>query len=156
MLNGLIGIRIHNDNMSLRIEKLSEHLASEVSGIDLASPIPEGAFAALKHAFYRHSVLVFHDQDIDEDQQISFSKRFGPLEPTMVNDPSGGGGWINHLSNIDEEGNIIPPADPRMLYKQGQLALAFRQFLQGGAIPGRSALRSGSSPRGGWERSTPP
>ena len=105
--------------MALKIEKLGEQLAAEVSGIDLASPVPDDAFAELKHAFYRHTVLVFHDQDIDEDQHIAFSKRFGPLEPTMVNDPSGGGGWVNHFSNIDEDGNIIPPDDTRMLYNKG-------------------------------------
>ena len=107
--------------MSLRIHKLSEHIAAEVSGIDLASPIHDDEFDALKNAFYQHTVLVFHDQDIDEDQQIEFSKRFGPLEPTMVNDPSGGGGWVNHLSNIDEAGNIIPPSDQRMLYNKGNI-----------------------------------
>lgn len=105
--------------MTLKIEKLGEHLAAEVSGINLASPIPDDTLAELKHAFYRHTVLVFHDQDIDEDQHIAFSKLFGPLEPTMVNDPSGGGGWVNHFSNIDEEGNIIPPDDTRMLYNKG-------------------------------------
>ena len=107
--------------MSLRFVKLGEHLASEVCGIDLASPIEDSVFEQLRNAFYKYTVLVFRGQDIDADQQIDFSKRFGALEPTMVNDPSGGGGWINKLSNIDDEGNILPETHKKMLYLKGNI-----------------------------------
>jgi alpha-ketoglutarate-dependent 2,4-dichlorophenoxyacetate dioxygenase len=107
--------------MELRIKKLSEHLAAEVTGVDLSSPIDDGDFETIRKAFYKHSVLVFHEQTMDEDQQVAFSRRFGPLEPTMLNDPSGGGGWLNKLSNVDEEGRIIPQSDQRMLFLKGNL-----------------------------------
>ena len=102
--------------MTLTINKLGENLGAEVTEIDLESPIDDEVFDQVRRAFYKYSVLVFHDQDIDEDQHIAFSKRFGPLEATMVNDHSGGGGWVNHISNVDDKGNIIPPDDNRMLY----------------------------------------
>jgi alpha-ketoglutarate-dependent 2,4-dichlorophenoxyacetate dioxygenase len=107
--------------MTLSINKLGEYLGAEIHGIDLAVPIDDAVVDELKYAFYKYSVLVFHDQDIDDDQQIEFSKLFGPLEPTMVNDPSGGGGWINRLSNVDDEGNILPTSHQRMLYLKGNI-----------------------------------
>jgi len=107
--------------MSLSIRKLGEHLAAEVQGIDLASPIEDSVFDQIRKAFYQHTVLVFRGQEIDDDQQIEFSKRFGPLEPTMVNDPSGGGGWISRLSNVDDEGHILPASHKKMLYLKGNV-----------------------------------
>ena len=35
---------------------------------------------AIQGAFHQHSVLVFRDQDITDDQQVAFSERFGELE----------------------------------------------------------------------------
>jgi len=107
--------------MSLRIRKLGEYLGAEVSGIDLTSPLDDDVVDRLRHAFYEHTVLVFHDQEINDDQQVEFTKNFGPLEPTMVNDPSGGGGWINRLSNVDDEGRILPESHNKMLYLKGNI-----------------------------------
>ncbi|MDA1065821.1 MAG: TauD/TfdA family dioxygenase [Verrucomicrobia bacterium] len=107
--------------MGLRITKLNDLFAAEVEGIDLARPIDDDVFDQLESAFYEHSVLIFRDQNLTEQQHIEFSKKFGPLEPTMVNDPSGGGGWINRISNVDTKGNIIPPSDKSMLYLKGNL-----------------------------------
>ena len=107
--------------MSLTINLLGEHLGAEVSSIDLAAPIEADVIEELNPAFFKNKVLVFRNQDISDDQQVAFSKLFGPLEPTMKNDPSGGGGWINRLSNVDLDGNLIPPSDKAMLYLKGNL-----------------------------------
>ena len=107
--------------MGLRITKLNDLFAAEVEGVNLTRPIDDEVFDQLKNAFYEHSVLIFRGQDLTEDQHIEFSKRFGTLEPTMVNDPSGGGGWINRISNVDLNGNLIAPSDKSMLYLKGNL-----------------------------------
>ncbi len=33
----------------------------------------------------RYAVLVFHDQPIDDAQQLAFSHNFGPIEPAVNN-----------------------------------------------------------------------
>ncbi len=102
--------------MTVTISKLEEHIGAEIQDIDITSPIDDETFEQLRNAFYKYSVLVFQDQDITDEQHVAFSKRFGQLEMTMVNDPIGNGGPIGIISNLDENGEIIPPEDPRMLY----------------------------------------
>ena len=102
--------------MALKIRKLEEHIGAEVEGVDIASPIDAETFEQLRLALCKYAVLVFRDQDITDEQHVRFSEGFGPLEMTMPNDPIGDGGPIGVISNLDEHGDIIPPADPRTLY----------------------------------------
>ena len=105
--------------MSVRIEKISEHIGAEVHGVDIASPIDRGTFSLLREAFHRHSVLVFRGQEISDDQHVAFSEGFGPLEMTIPSDPVGDGGPIGVICNVDDNGEVIPPGDKRMLYQKG-------------------------------------
>lgn len=79
------------------IRKLEEHIGVEVQGVDITRSINAETFQKLREALYTHAVLIFHNQDITDQQHVAFSEGFGPLEMTMVNDPTGGGGSINIL-----------------------------------------------------------
>ena len=105
--------------MELAIRKLQEHIGAEVEGVDITAPIDESIFAQLRDALYRSSVLVFRGQDITDEQHVAFTGGFGPLEMTMPNDPIGDGGPVGVISNLDEDGAVIPPDDTRMLYQRG-------------------------------------
>jgi len=105
--------------MAITIRKLNEHIGAEVQGVDLTAPIADETFARLRDVLYNHAVLVFHDQDITDEQHVAFSEGFGRLEMTMVSDPIGDGGPIGIISNVDEHGDIIPPDDSRILYTVG-------------------------------------
>lgn len=61
------------------IRPITSHLGAEVANVDLSQPLGNRAFDAIYEAFARHSVLVFHDQDLTPEQHIAFSRRFGPL-----------------------------------------------------------------------------
>ena len=61
------------------IRPITPHLGAEVAGVDLAQPLSNAAFDAVHAAFERHSVLVFHDQELTPEQHVAFSRRFGPL-----------------------------------------------------------------------------
>jgi alpha-ketoglutarate-dependent 2,4-dichlorophenoxyacetate dioxygenase len=66
-------------------------------------------------------VLVFADQPMDDDQQIAFSERFGPLEGTAGANP-GRGTPFARQSNIDiGSGALIPPSDRRMDYQKSNM-----------------------------------
>ena len=54
--------------------------AGEVSGIDLTQPLSRADADAIDASMDRYGVLVFHDQDITDAQQIAFSTALGPLE----------------------------------------------------------------------------
>ena len=62
------------------VEPLTGALGAEVSGLDLAAPLPQATISALSEALVRHKVLFFRDQAITTDQHLAFGRQFGPLE----------------------------------------------------------------------------
>ncbi|MFM7305361.1 MAG: TauD/TfdA family dioxygenase, partial [Alphaproteobacteria bacterium] len=51
-----------------------------VAGIDLKNPVSAADAAAIDAGMDKFGVLVFHGQDINDEQQLAFSRHFGPLE----------------------------------------------------------------------------
>lgn len=96
--------------MALSIDRLHDDFGAEVSGADLTRPIDDAVFGAIRDAFDEYSVLVFRDQDFDDESQIAFSRHFGPLEMT-VDSNVGGGTPIADISNVDPLTDLIIPVD---------------------------------------------
>jgi len=106
--------------MGLSVRKLHPHFAAEITGVRLRD-IDDPTFAHLRDAFEEHSVLVFHDQHMTDDEQIAFTSRFGPLEQTTTSIAQNTrvAPQIADLSNVDAEGNTLSADDRRMLYHKG-------------------------------------
>ena len=66
--------------MSITMRPLSDALGAEVVGVDASRPIDKADFARIRKAHLDHHVLVFRDQHLTPQQQIDFSRRFGPLD----------------------------------------------------------------------------
>jgi taurine dioxygenase len=66
--------------MRLKIHPLSNALGAEIIGLDASRPLDSDTFAAVHQAHLDHLVLVFRDQTLTPQQQIDFSKCFGPLD----------------------------------------------------------------------------
>src|SRR5918995_2360612 len=66
--------------MSVAIRQIHPVFVGEVSGIDLARPLTAEEVAAIEAGMDRYAVLVFHDQKLTDEQQMAFSRNFGPLE----------------------------------------------------------------------------
>lgn len=105
--------------MGIGIRRLGGHFAAEISGVDLTRPVDDVTVAEIRAALDEHSVLVFHDQAFDDDSQVAFSRRLGPLEATISSNPGGAGTYIAMISNVDAEGRLIPPDDKRMIFNSG-------------------------------------
>src|SRR5690348_5752087 len=99
--------------------------AGEVSGIDLTRPLSREDAAAIDAGMDKYGVLVFHDQDITDAQQIAFSTTLGPLElkkrPGNIRKASESrlGAGIGDLSNLDKNGKIISAEDRQWFFKLG-------------------------------------
>lgn len=135
--------------MAVAVKRLTRHFAAEVSGIDIRESVPDGDFDDIREAFDEHSILVFRDQDITDEQQVAFSERFGPLETTVNSNPGGAGTVVTILSNLDEAGTVIPPTDRRMVFNTGnQMWHTDSSFKE---VPATASLLSGRQvpPEGG-------
>ena len=105
--------------MDFTLQKLTENIGAEVKDINLTTPISKDTFTQLRTALAEHAVLVFHDQEISDEQHVAFTEGLGRIEMTMRNDPIGDGGPVGILTNLDENGDLIPPEDPRVAYHRG-------------------------------------
>ncbi|WP_407155714.1 TauD/TfdA dioxygenase family protein [Bradyrhizobium sp. STM 3557] len=86
---------------------------AELRGITLSDVVSDDdAYAAVRAAFEEHSVLVLRDQDVSDDVQLAFSRRFGQPEVTKVG-TQGTGTYFVVLTTIGPDGTVVPP-DHRM------------------------------------------
>jgi alpha-ketoglutarate-dependent 2,4-dichlorophenoxyacetate dioxygenase len=75
----------------------------------------------VRAAFEEHSVLVFRGQEVTDESQLAFSRRFGPPEVTKVGSQGTGTNFVI-LTTIGEDGKVVP-ADhrPALRNKANQL-----------------------------------
>ena len=66
--------------MALAIRQLHKHFFGEVSGLDLRVPLTKEQAAEVEAAMDKYAVLVFHGQDITDEQQMAFALNFGERE----------------------------------------------------------------------------
>ncbi len=71
-------------------------------------PSDDAAYAAVRAAFEEHSVLVFRGQEVTDEVQLAFSRRFGPPEVTKVGSQGTGSHFVI-LSTIGPDGKVVPP-----------------------------------------------
>jgi alpha-ketoglutarate-dependent 2,4-dichlorophenoxyacetate dioxygenase len=95
-----------NTPNKLTIEKVHPHIGAEVGGVDLTRPLGAAVFERIRDAFNEHSVLVFRDQRINDEQQVAFSRRFRELEKTSFAGLSRNP-YVYQISNIDGRGRIL-------------------------------------------------
>jgi alpha-ketoglutarate-dependent taurine dioxygenase len=83
---------------------------SVVPGLDLSSPPADEAFVDIATLVHREGVVLFRDQELDEEQQIAFSRGLGELElhpeklKQKATHPE-----IFDLSNVREDGRLDDP-----------------------------------------------
>jgi alpha-ketoglutarate-dependent 2,4-dichlorophenoxyacetate dioxygenase len=108
-------------NMAIEVSPLHPTLGAEVRNVDLTRLVPPEIFAEIEAAFNRYGILVFPDQPVTDEQQLAFSRRFGPLEvnpnyagATMRLRPD-----VADISNLDPEGRVLARDDRRNLFNLG-------------------------------------
>lgn len=65
--------------MTLQIRPLSTALGAEILGVDPSQEITDAVFAEIRQAWLDHTLLLFRGVAWTPEQQIAFTKRFGPL-----------------------------------------------------------------------------
>jgi len=105
----------------MELVKLHPLFGVEIRHVNVVAPMAESTFSAIRTALEERALLLFRNQDIDDDAKIAFSRRFGPLETTISANPAGGTLFARQ-SNLDTTTHeVIPPDDPRMIYQKANL-----------------------------------
>jgi alpha-ketoglutarate-dependent 2,4-dichlorophenoxyacetate dioxygenase len=136
--------------MAIQTRPLTPAFGAEIAGVDLRR-VDAATFAEIARAFNDHSVLLFRAQGLDDDEQIAFSERFGPLEKTIRTIVQDGGhrAEISNLANVDADDRMIPAGDRRNMFNAGnQMWHSDSSFKR---VPAMASLLSGREvpPEGG-------
>jgi alpha-ketoglutarate-dependent 2,4-dichlorophenoxyacetate dioxygenase len=103
--------------MTIKVTRLTPAFTARIDGADVTRPVDDSTWADIRAAFDEHSVLLFRGQALDDETQIAFSRRFGPLEVTRSMNPAAGTPFARQ-SNLDiKTGDVFPPDDRRMVYQ---------------------------------------
>lgn len=107
--------------MAITLEPIAQSFVARVTGVDLTAALSDEVFAQISAGLTRYGVLVFPDQALTNEQQVAFSKHFGPLETA----PNYAGAALRlpneftDISNLDHEGRILDPDDRLNQYNSG-------------------------------------
>ena len=93
----------------MEVVSLGPGFAAELRDATLADiASDDAAYAAARTAFEEHSVVVFRGQEVTDEVQLAFSRRFGPPEVTKVGSMGTGTHFVT-LSTIGADGKVVPP-----------------------------------------------
>ena len=98
--------------MPIEVAPLDAALGARITGIDLSRPLSDIEFASVHAAWLDHQVLIFPDQNMDDEDQVRFSQLFGDLPDKAVHSKGTKSGQQLHKSvmlvtNIREDGEVI-------------------------------------------------
>ncbi|RAI60825.1 TauD/TfdA dioxygenase family protein [Roseicella frigidaeris] len=137
----------------------------EVAGVDIRRGVTPAEAAAIEAAMDRYGVLVFHDQEIDDQQQIAFSRHFGPLELATGDLVQGEqrrlSMEVNDISNLHRDGSVMARDDRKRLFSLGNMLWhsdssfkatpAKYSLLSARVIPGAGGNTEFADMRAAWE-----
>jgi alpha-ketoglutarate-dependent taurine dioxygenase len=102
----------------LAIQSLSPTLGAEIVGLDLAQPLDPRALGRVRDAFHEHHMLCFRDQRLTDEQLMTFSVQFGPLEAFPEQDKTKGKIEVYNVANVSPEGEHLAVEDPRVIFQR--------------------------------------
>src|SRR5712692_7197811 len=110
--------------MPVITRRIGPCFAAEVDGVDVTKPLSTDEVAAIHAGMDEHAVLVFHDQRIDDAQQLAFTRSLGEIEhaigtslraPDQYRLPT----TFADVSNLDKENKVFARDDRRRLFAIG-------------------------------------
>ena len=110
--------------MPIAIRQIGPCLAGEVEGIDMREPLAAAEIAEIHAGMDRYAVLVFHGQDIDDDQQLAFTRSLGEIELTLNTGLRAESEYrlpptFADVSNLDQHNRPMARDDRRRLFSLG-------------------------------------
>jgi len=110
--------------MTVQIRQLHPHFVGEVSDVDLRKPLTRREAIDIEAGMDKYAVLIFHGQDITDEQQLEFALNFGEREKarggtvTKKEDYRLSSG-LNDVSNLGKDGKPLPKDHRTHLFNLG-------------------------------------
>jgi alpha-ketoglutarate-dependent 2,4-dichlorophenoxyacetate dioxygenase len=137
----------------------------EVEGVDLREAACAATLETVEEGMDRFAILVFHDQHIDDEQQVAFTRKFGPIDPADGDiarpDERRLPMEVNDISNLDREGRVLAREDRRRLFGLGNMLWhsdssfkptpAKYSLLHARVIPGKGGNTEFADMRAAWD-----
>ena len=105
--------------MSLTFTRMHPCFFATVSDVDLASPFGNDILIEILNGFAEHSVLLFRNQTLDDNSQIAFSERIGPLEKNVTATFGNSRPEISKISNVDINGEVLKKGSDDEIFLKG-------------------------------------
>ena len=108
--------------MKLVVTPFQTLFVAKITGVDLGRPIDEATQRAIERAMDTYAVCVLPGQHLEDEEQIAFSRLYGPLEVSKGIARKSGAACrkrriayseIFDISNLDENGGIRAEQDAR-------------------------------------------
>ncbi len=97
----------------MKIDPIHAEFGARISGVDLSRPLDYVGFDQIDDAITRYSLLLFENQQMNDEAHLEFTRRFGELEEEHVSYYSRGEiTYIGRVGNIDGDGNMPSLAEP--------------------------------------------
>jgi taurine dioxygenase len=90
---------------TIDIRPLAAPVGAEVRGLALSEPLSPDTLAMLHRALLRHQLLIFPDQQLDDEQHLQFSRHWGKLQLHVLDQyRHNGRPEILWITNLDPHG----------------------------------------------------
>jgi alpha-ketoglutarate-dependent 2,4-dichlorophenoxyacetate dioxygenase len=137
--------RLESRAMPIETRPLHPLIGARLTGIDARRPLTREEVAAIEAGMDRHAVLVLPGQDITDEQQLTFTRNFGPLEEGANSTVRAGelrlAPTFADVSNLDKDGNMLARDNKRRMASLGNRLwhsdASFR------AVPAKYSILSG-------------
>ena len=134
--------------MALSIRQIGPTFVGEVDGLDLRQSLSTTEVTAIEAGMDRYAVLVFHDQNITDAQQLAFSRNFGEIELarksniTKENERRLAVEFAD-VSNLDHENKVMARDDRRRMFNLANRLWHSDSSFR--AVPAKYSVLSGRS-----------
>jgi alpha-ketoglutarate-dependent 2,4-dichlorophenoxyacetate dioxygenase len=124
-----------------------------VTGVDLRQKLSPPEVDAIERGMDRYAVLIFRNQELDDDSQLAFSRNFGALEQATGDLAQGEqrrlSMEVNDISNVAKDGSLLARDDRRRLFGLGNMLWHSDSSFK--AVPAKYSILSGRvvPPKGG-------
>jgi alpha-ketoglutarate-dependent 2,4-dichlorophenoxyacetate dioxygenase len=109
--------------MAISVHAVTPDFVAEVGDVALNKPLAPEDLAAIRAAFTKYAILIFPDQEFDDEGQLDFARNFGPLETTVFKARKDHKLRLHEnmadVGNLDSENRVLAADNRQRLYNLG-------------------------------------